>query len=64
MMSAVELAPYMVLGQICRALINGESPPSRVSLATFADGVASMKVLDAIRASAAQDGALVAIHHS
>jgi predicted dehydrogenase len=64
MMSYVELAPYLVLGQIWRALINGEKPPSAVPLATFVDGVAAMEVLDAIRVSAAKDGALVRIRPS
>jgi predicted dehydrogenase len=64
MLSHVELAPYLMLAQIWRALIQGEELPSLVPLATFADGVAAMEVLDAIRISAAKDGELVRIRQS
>lgn len=52
----VELASYTVLCRTWRANIEGELPPSPVAPATFPDGVAAMKVMDAIRASAAQGG--------
>jgi predicted dehydrogenase len=64
MMSQIELAPYVKLGEAWRALIEGGTPFPAVQVPTFADGVAAMEVLDAVRASAAQSGALVAIHRS
>jgi predicted dehydrogenase len=59
MMTAVELAPYTMLASVWRAAMEGRPSPSPVAPATFADGVANMRVLDAIRASAASDGAVV-----
>ncbi|MCJ8158554.1 Gfo/Idh/MocA family protein [Sphingomonas sp. LaA6.9] len=56
----VELPPARRLCEIWRALIEGrpfDGPPP----ATFADGLACMKVIDAIHASAAQGGARIAI---
>jgi len=41
--------------------MSGGKPSCTVPLATFADGVACMDVLDAIRVSAANDGALITI---
>jgi predicted dehydrogenase len=61
MLTYVELAPYTRLCETLRAAIEGGTPPSAVPPATFADGVACMAVLDAIRASAANNGALVSI---
>lgn len=60
-MVAVELAPYTQLCRSMRAAILGEPAPSPVAPATFADGVANMAVLDAIRASAAAGGTLQTI---
>jgi predicted dehydrogenase len=59
--SHLELGPYTRLCEALRARINGDSESSAVAVPTFADGVACMEVLDAIRASAAQGGALVAV---
>ncbi|CAN7605853.1 Gfo/Idh/MocA family oxidoreductase [Phenylobacterium sp. LjRoot219] len=59
MLSYVELAPYTRLCEAWRSLIEGGAPASGVPLPTFADGVACMEVLDAIRVSAANGGALV-----
>jgi predicted dehydrogenase len=61
MLSYVELAPYVKLCEAWRTLINGGAPPKAVPLPTFADGVACMEVLDAIRTSAANGGALVSV---
>ena len=60
-MSQIELAPYAKLSEAWRIAIGGGRPSDAVPAPTFADGVASMEVLDAIRASAAQGGALVTI---
>ena len=60
-MADVEIAPYTLLCRALRAAIVGEAPPSSVPVASFADGLANMQVLDAIRASARQSGALVRV---
>jgi predicted dehydrogenase len=57
----VELAPYTVLCRTLKAAIEGTAAPSPVIPATFADGVACMRVMDAIRASARAGGKLVAV---
>jgi len=57
----LELGPYTRLCETLRARIDGRPDPTPVAAATFADGVASMRVLDAIRASAARDGELVRV---
>ncbi len=56
----LELGPFTRLGEALRAGVEGRPATSPVPLATFADGVAAMRTMDAIRASAAADGALVA----
>jgi predicted dehydrogenase len=61
MLSHVELAPYTKLCQAWRALIEGGEPSRAVPLPTFADGLACMEALDAVRASAASGGALVSL---
>jgi predicted dehydrogenase len=61
LMAQVELAPYTLLCRALRAAITGEAPPSPVPVASFADGLANMQVLDAIRESAQQGGALVRV---
>jgi predicted dehydrogenase len=53
----LELGPYT---RLCEALRDGKSV---VGLPTFEDGLAEMEVLDAIRASAHQNGAVVAVGH-
>lgn len=55
----VEIPPARRLCEIWRAAIAGKPPMAPV--ATFADGVAAMKVIDAIRASAAAGGVLVTL---
>lgn len=57
--SHYELGPYIRLCETLRAALDGRTPSSAVPPPTFADGVAAMEVLDAIRASAANGGALV-----
>jgi len=58
--TGIDLGPYTRLAERFRARVLGESIPSDPAPATFADGVASMEVLDAVRASAAR-GATVAV---
>jgi predicted dehydrogenase len=53
------LPPFIRLCEAFRARIDGKSSHHAVPLPTFADGLACMQVLDAIRASAADQGALV-----
>lgn len=60
-LSQLELGPYAKLCEAWRSAIEGGTQPRAVPLPTFADGVACMEVLDAIRASAANGGALVTI---
>jgi predicted dehydrogenase len=60
-MAYVEIAPYTELCKSMAAAIRGEQAPSPVVPATFADGVAHMQVLDAIRMSARNGGALVRV---
>jgi len=57
----LDLAPYTQLARIFRASILGRALPDWARPATFADGVAQMEVLDAIRSSAARGGAWVAV---
>lgn len=59
--SHFELGPYIRLAEALRAGVDGRDPRSAVPLPTFADGVAAMQVIDAVRASAAQGGALVEV---
>jgi predicted dehydrogenase len=60
-MAEVEIAPYTELCRSMRAAILGEPAPSPVPMATFADGVANMQVMDAIRFSARNGGAMVRV---
>jgi predicted dehydrogenase len=57
----LELGPYTRLCGALRAGVEGRAPDSAVPVPTFADGVAEMRVLDAIRHSAARNGAVVEI---
>jgi len=58
---SVELPPAMRLCETWRDLIEGRQPAGQVKPATFADGLACMQVIDAIRKSAAQGGARVTV---
>jgi predicted dehydrogenase len=55
----LELGPYTRLCQALRALMDDRGAASVVPVPTFADGLACMQVLDAIRASAGSRGARV-----
>jgi hypothetical protein len=55
------VGPYTRLCEVLRAGVEGRPADSPVPVPTFADGVACMEVLDAIRASAAAHGALVTV---
>lgn len=57
-LSHLELGPFTRLCEAMHAAIEGQDVNSAVSLPTFHDGLASMKVLDAIRASSASGGEL------
>jgi len=57
----LEIGPYTRLCEALRAGVDGTAPSDRVPLPTFADGLACMQVLDAIRSSAAAQGAVVAV---
>ena len=52
----MDVAPYTQLARVFRQRILGEPMPAWARPATFADGVAQMEVLDAIRRSAAEGG--------
>jgi len=58
----VELVAFTRLCEVLRAAVDGKAPATAVPIPTFADGVACMEVLDAIRRSAANGGALVRIN--
>jgi predicted dehydrogenase len=57
----LELGPYTRLCEALRAGVEGRTPESAVPVPTFADGVADMHVMDAIRASAAAGGSVVSV---
>lgn len=57
----LELGPAIRLAEGFRAGIEGRPPESPVAVPTFADGVENTRVLDAVRASAAADGARVSV---
>jgi hypothetical protein len=57
----LELGPYTRLALVLHAGVEGSTLDSPVPAPTFADGVAGMRALDAIRASAAAGGAVVAV---
>lgn len=57
----LELGPFTRLCEVLRAGVEGRPLPDAVPVPTFADGLAEMQVMDAIRASAASDGATIAL---
>jgi predicted dehydrogenase len=57
----LELGPYTRLCEALHAGVKELEPPSAVPVPTFADGLANMAVLDAIRASARAGGQIVAV---
>jgi len=61
MLTQIELAPYHRLCQAFRARIEGSDVPREPAVPTFADGVACMAVMDAVRLSSVSGGALVRV---
>ena len=57
-MSHFEIGPFTRLCEAMRATIEGQDSQSPVPVPTFRDGLASMRILDAMRSSAAAGGAL------
>ncbi|MET0238311.1 MAG: Gfo/Idh/MocA family oxidoreductase [Sphingobium sp.] len=53
-----ELRPFIRLAEALRAAIEGRDAKAAVAVPSFHDGLACMKVMDAIRASSAAGGAL------
>jgi predicted dehydrogenase len=62
--SRIELGPYLRLYQVLRAAIEGRAIGAAVSLPTFRDGLACIRVMDAIRLSAANGGAIVQVQRA
>ena len=60
-MSHFEIGPFTRLCEALHAGIEGRPAPSAVPVPTFRDGLASMQVLDAMRASSAAGGALTPV---
>jgi predicted dehydrogenase len=60
-LSHLELGPFTRLCEAMRDAIEGKQAKTPIPPPTFRDGLASMRVLDAIRASAAAGGALQAL---
>jgi predicted dehydrogenase len=60
----LELGPYIHLCDVLRAGVEGRPLHAAVPVPTFADGVACMRVLDAVRASAARGGEAVSLVRS
>lgn len=60
-LSHFEIGPFTRLCETLRAAIEGRESATLVAAPTFVDGLATMKVMDAMRASAAQRGELVRI---
>jgi predicted dehydrogenase len=56
-----ELRHYEKLAASFRAAVDGSTLDSPVALPTFADGLAGMRCIDAMRASAAAGGVLTSI---
>jgi predicted dehydrogenase len=59
----LELGPYTRLCEALLAAVNGKGWTGAVKPATFADGLAAMEVIDAIRASAEEGGEMVHVAH-
>lgn len=57
----LELGPYTRLCEVLRAGVDGQPLPNAVPVPTFVDGVACMRVLDAVRASAEREGEVVRV---
>jgi predicted dehydrogenase len=57
----LELGPFTRLCEALRAGVDGREVNAAVPLPTFHDGLAEMRVLDAVRESSANDGATITI---
>jgi len=57
----LELGPFTRLCEVLLAGVEGRTLPAGVPVPTFVDGLAAMRVLDAIRASATAAGAVVTL---
>lgn len=57
----LEIGPFTRLCEVLRAGVEGRALPDAVPVPTFADGVADMRVLDAIRSSARGGGKSVRV---
>lgn len=57
-MAFFELLPFIRLAEAFADAIAGRPPRSAVAVPTFRDGLAAMRIIDAIRASSAADGAV------
>jgi predicted dehydrogenase len=57
----LELGPFTRLCEVLRAGVEGRAHSDAVAIPTFVDGAAEMRVLDAIRASARDGGALTRV---
>ena len=51
--TGIDIGPYTRLFEVFRDLIDGKAPPGDPAPATFADGVATMEVMDAVRRASA-----------
>ena len=51
--TGIDMGPYIRLFEVFRDLIDGQPAPKDPAPATFADGVATMEVMDAVRRAAA-----------
>ena len=52
--TGIDMGPYIRLFEVFRDLIDGRPAPEDPAPATFADGVATMEVMDAVRRAAAE----------
>ncbi len=57
----LELSPFTRLCEVLLAGVEGRHAPATIPIPTFADGLAEMRVLDAVRESSANDGATVEV---
>jgi predicted dehydrogenase len=57
--ASFEVAPFIRLCEALHDAIEGKGQQSALAAPTFRDGLASMKILDAMRASSRQGGALI-----
>jgi predicted dehydrogenase len=60
-MTRMELPPYIMLTRAFRRAIEGEPESPGPRPATFADGLACMEVVEAVRRSAATGGNWIAL---